>query len=134
MGYALRKEERLKSAYQFRRAYQSGSSFKGKALVLFILPNELNVTRAGFSVGKRKVKLATQRNRIRRILKEAYRRHKDKIYQGFDIVFLIKEAEGVANFHEAEKEILSLFRKARILREGAGACRCSVNLFEETAR
>jgi ribonuclease P protein component len=54
-------------------------------LVLYGCENDLNRPRLGLTVS-RKVGNAVQRNRWKRVLREAFRRHKSELPQGLDLV------------------------------------------------
>ena len=58
------------------------------------LPNNLGHSRIGFSISSRNVKSAARRNRIRRLLREAFRLNKGGIKAGYDIVMIIKRDPG----------------------------------------
>lgn len=74
---------------EFRRAYYRGRSFKTPLFVLYVIKNNQKQNRIGFTVSK-KVGKAVQRNRARRILKEAYRLLEDRFPLGFDYVFVAR--------------------------------------------
>lgn len=84
------KEERLVKTKDFRRVYKEGASVKKSSLILYHLPNALGTNRIGFSIRSSNIKLASSRNRIRRLLREAYRRNKRFLKKGFDMVVVVK--------------------------------------------
>lgn len=82
----LPKIYRLTNRTDFTNVYKNGKFFYSSALVISIIPNGLTVTRIGFSVGKSFSKKATDRNRAKRIMREAVRMHIALIRDGFDVV------------------------------------------------
>lgn len=78
------------------------------------VPNGLNVTRIGFSVGKR-IGKAVVRNRTRRLLKEVVRVL--NIKPGWDIVFIARKSAAGANYHEFREAIGGLLKRASLLDE-----------------
>ena len=66
----LKREYRLKKKYQFNYTYRVGKSAHGKFLAVVYSPSKNKNVRIGISVSK-KVGNAVQRNRARRILREA---------------------------------------------------------------
>jgi len=68
----FRPRHRLTHREQFRTIYERGLKKPTGPLVVFAMPNELGHPRLGLSVGRR-VGGATQRNAIKRRLREAFR-------------------------------------------------------------
>jgi ribonuclease P protein component len=74
--------------------YRSGARLYGKGFTLVYLreeqsDNRLSGSRLGISV-PRKVGNAVRRNRIKRIVREAFRLHREVFPQGSDIVFAVR--------------------------------------------
>lgn len=86
----FRKREHILKSRDYRAVYKKGLSVKRGPLVLSYLPNDLPYTRIGFSISSRNVKLASRRNRARRLFREAYRRNKTAVRAGFDLVLVLK--------------------------------------------
>lgn len=82
------KAHRLRRRTDFERVYKAGRPFQDKYFKLFVLANEGNTPRLGLTVGKPLGKAAV-RNRIKRILRECFRTHK-QILGSQDIVVLPK--------------------------------------------
>ena len=82
MKYTFKKSERLTSKTKIDEIFERGETIKKFPFLLKYLltdnGNE-NGVQIVFSVPKRKVKLAVNRNRIRRQLKEIYRLNKHEI-------------------------------------------------------
>lgn len=114
MEQGLGKEERLRKRFQFERVYKEGKAFSGRTIRLAILANGLGANRAGFAVSKKRLKLSTQRNRVKRFLREAYRRNKHGIKPGFDIVLIGRETPPSLKLPEVEAELSRLAQKAGI--------------------
>lgn len=83
--YSLGKQDRLKSRKAIDRLFKQGSSFSVFPFrVIFILDNagskEVKTgLKAGFSVGAKHFKKAVDRNRIKRLMREAYRLQKTEL-------------------------------------------------------
>jgi ribonuclease P protein component len=88
----FRKREHVLKSKDFRLVYKKGLSVKLGPLVLCCAPNGLAHSRVGFSISSRNTKLASARNRARRLFREAYRRQKDGIKAGFDLVIIVKRS------------------------------------------
>lgn len=80
---------RLRRPEAFRRVWAAGRSWAHPLLVLWALPNDLECTRVGITAS-RKVGNAVERNRARRLLREAIRQLYAHIAPGWDIVLVAR--------------------------------------------
>lgn len=87
----LKKEYRLKKKYQFNYVYRAGKSVHGKFMVLVFSPSKNKNVKVGISVSK-KVGNAVQRNRARRLLREAVSCFLDKMNPNFNIIIVGKQS------------------------------------------
>ena len=89
----LRPHERIKDPRDFRRAFDQKRSAADAALVVYGAPNGLAYPRLGISVGRKKVRRAVARNRIKRLVREAFRLSKGELPAGVDLVVVPRTAE-----------------------------------------
>ncbi len=83
------REDRLKKRQDFRRCIVRGSRSVGRYVVVHLLPNDLGWTRLGAGSTKR-LGNAVQRNRQKRLVREAFRLTRRELPQGVDMVVLPK--------------------------------------------
>jgi ribonuclease P protein component len=103
----MKKTTCLTSPNDFRRVFQSGSAISNKYVVLrYLLRDDAGDNRVAFVAGK-SLGSAVVRNRAKRLLREAYRRNKEKITQGYDIVVIARSSLKGRTYWEAEKRLLS---------------------------
>lgn len=79
MTFTLGKEEKLKSKKIIELLFKEGKRIKSFPIQLIYLPvnhKSEPPIQVGFSVPKRNIKLAVNRNRIKRLLREVYRKQK----------------------------------------------------------
>jgi len=81
--------ETLKLNGDFRRAYGRGKSLAAPALVTYALRNRAGRCRYGITASK-KVGNAVERNRCRRIIREALRTLDEPIRGNWDLVFVAR--------------------------------------------
>jgi ribonuclease P protein component len=87
--------DRLKKRYEFRRVQLSGRRIHTPHFLIVVQPNALENTRLGITVTK-KVGTAVQRNRIKRVVREVFRRNRALFPKGHDVVFIAKrDAAGI---------------------------------------
>jgi ribonuclease P protein component len=64
---------RLQSDGDFQRLWKSGKRFSLANLKLIYSANDLGYPRLGISIAKKQVRLATARNRLKRVVRETFR-------------------------------------------------------------
>jgi ribonuclease P protein component len=97
---------------QYLTVYKSGKAWVDNLIVMKALPNELELSRCGFSVAK-DVGKAVVRNRVRRLLREIVRI--TPIKPGWDIVFIARPAAVTADYHELKRSIEKLLLRAHLI-------------------
>lgn len=106
---------KIKKNGDFRKIYNSRKSVADRNMVLYILSNNKEICRFGFTVSK-KVGNAVTRNRIRRLFGEACRLNKDKFPDGYDFILLARRGIVDLNFFQIEEGLLKLLKKLKINR------------------
>ncbi|MBR2876388.1 MAG: ribonuclease P protein component [Clostridia bacterium] len=79
----------LKTNSDFRRLYNRGKAVTNPALVMYYSKNRAGICRIGITTSK-KIGNAVERNRSRRVIKEAFRNTSKKFNGGYDIVFVAR--------------------------------------------
>ena len=82
-GAGLAPAERIRRRPEFERVYQDGTRIAGRFMTVFMLANGRRAPRFGVAA-TRKLGCAVERNRVKRLAREIFRRH--KIADGYDIV------------------------------------------------
>jgi ribonuclease P protein component len=88
----FRPHEHLRRPADFQAVYDRRRSAADGTLVVYAKENGLPHSRVGLSVSK-KFGGAVVRNRIRRLLREAYRLGRDELPAGFDLVLIPRPQE-----------------------------------------
>lgn len=81
----------LKQNKDFRTAYYHGRSLVHPSLIVYVRKNRMGLTRVGITTGK-KIGKAVQRNRCRRVIREAFRLLQPEVKRGYDYVFVARVA------------------------------------------
>lgn len=86
MKFTLGKNQKLKSRKAISQLFIEGNSVKSFPVKMIYLPlsgDNIN-TKVTFSVPKRNFKLAVDRNRIKRLLRESYRLNQHDFFEDID--------------------------------------------------
>jgi ribonuclease P protein component len=93
---ARRKRRRLSRSGEFERVYREGRSHASRHLVVYAFPRaegDDSEPRLGVSVG-RKLGGAIERNRMKRLLQEAFWSNAEELHEGHDFVIVARPAAG----------------------------------------
>ena len=107
--FGILKRQRLRREQEFSHVYQSRMSVSNPHLLVYAALNNLGLTRFGLSVS-RKHGNAVNRNRIKRLLREAFRLTQHKLPQGLDLI-LIPKQNSDANLKDYQSAVVSLSQK-----------------------
>ena len=79
LGFDLPKETRLAKRAEFLRVYEEGERIEGRFMTVFILPNGRDIQRVGITATKKAIGKAHDRNRAKRLLREAFRLSREEL-------------------------------------------------------
>jgi ribonuclease P protein component len=84
----LSSKERLKKDKEFQIVFREGKKIWINSILLIIYkPNDLNYRRLGIVISK-KIRKANQRNKVKRRVRELFRRNKDLFPENCDIIII----------------------------------------------
>ncbi len=108
---SFKKRDRLLRRWEFLRVQRRGKKLATKNLVILYIKNKHGRTRLGVAVSK-KVGNSVRRNKLKRFIKEAFRRNRQVFPMNFDVVVIPKKEAHKLTYRELLGE-LSRIRKAR---------------------
>jgi ribonuclease P protein component len=106
--------KRLLKRPDFERVRREGMFVRGSLVSLGCLKIDSTELRAGF-VTSRRIGDAVIRNRVRRRLREVFRRHQDHLLPSHYLVTVANPAAAKATFADLEHEWLRLAKRTSIL-------------------
>jgi ribonuclease P protein component len=109
---ARRRRRRLSRSGEFERVYREGSSHASRHLVVYAFPRgeDADPPRLGVSVG-RKLGGAVERNRVKRLLREAFWSTADDVAPGHDFVIVARPAAGELIDRGGESAVAEALRR-----------------------
>jgi ribonuclease P protein component len=106
---------RLRKHADYQRAYAAGRKRQSASMSWFLAPQTMQVDgpRVGLTVGK-VIGKAHERNRIKRRMREALRRHVDLLSTGFDLILHPRRSVLTVEFAKLEAEVVRILEQARV--------------------
>ena len=101
---------RLAETDEFSSVFDFRKRLTGKYLMAYYRPNNLGRPRIGLIASKKIAPAATDRNYMRRVLREIFRVNQSTL-GGFDIVIRIQKRFGRGDYETIEQEFMSLLGK-----------------------
>ena len=94
MNRGFGRDKRLLTPRHFKAVFDSPAGrVPGKNVLLLACANQLDHPRIGLVIGKKSVKLAVERNRLKRVIRESFRHHQE-VLDGWDIVIVARKGLG----------------------------------------
>jgi ribonuclease P protein component len=104
----FRPHERIADPGVFRRAFERKKSSSDGFLIVYGLENHLGHPRLGISASRRKIRKAADRNRVKRLLREAFRLTKADLPEGLDLIVVPRGPS--LSFDQARRSLPALAR------------------------
>ncbi len=104
----LRPHERIKEPGAFRRAFDRRRWESDAVLTIYGVENGRDHPRLGISVSRKKVKTAAGRNRLKRLIREAFRLSKSELPPGLDLIVVPRDPS--ARFADVRRSLPTLAR------------------------
>jgi ribonuclease P protein component len=112
----LPKENRLKKDKEFEAVFKGGRTLKGKGVFLRYLINGTDKTKVGFVVSKKISKLAVERNKIKRRMREIIRLKKKDIKEGLSVVIVSLPPIKGMDYKEIKDDLENLLTKEELIK------------------
>ena len=105
------KTDRILKRDVFRRVYEEGRKTQFRYFTAFVLSKQTDGTRIGITT-TRKMGNSVERNRARRLVREAFRKNKWLVPHGVDIVINVKRPLVEAGYADFEGEFITFLQRA----------------------
>jgi ribonuclease P protein component len=96
--------DRLRKRFEFRRVRDEGRRVHTRSFVLLVARSERHEPRLGITVS-RQVGHAVRRNRVKRLVREAFRQHRSLFPARADVVLIAKSHCSIAHLSDVVREL-----------------------------
>ncbi|MBB3269001.1 ribonuclease P protein component [Pseudomonas sp. OG7] len=111
MSQDFSREKRLLTPRHFKAVFDSPTGkVPGKNLLILARENGLDHPRLGLVIGKKSVKLAVQRNRLKRLMRDSFRLNQQML-AGLDIVIVARKGLGEVENPELHQHFGKLWKR-----------------------
>lgn len=104
------KSNRILKRDRFREVYDTGNKIQAMYFTAFVLPNQSERPRIGITA-TRKIGNSVERNRARRMVRDAFRKNKWLVPNGVDIVINVRRHLVRATYQQIEGDLVSFLKK-----------------------
>jgi len=111
-GAKFPKQARLRKRPEFLSLSRRGKKIYGPHFLIITKPNERGEARLGVTVSS-KVGNAVVRNRVKRLLRECFRRHRHQIVPNQDVLIIARKGAVNLSWYEVESEIRDILIENR---------------------
>lgn len=105
------KRARVVASRDYERAQSRGRRRRGDHLTLWLSTNARGVARLGMAVS-RKVGKSHDRQKLRRRLRELFRRHRIPLHPGYDHIVVARPGAAEMSFDDLARELTQLLGRA----------------------
>ncbi|MCY7866438.1 ribonuclease P protein component [Bacillus spizizenii] len=114
----MKKRNRLKKNEDFQKVFKYGTSIANRQFVLYTLDQpENDELRVGLSVSK-KIGNAVMRNRIKRLIRQAFLEEKERLKEK-DYIIIARKPASQLTYEETKKSLQHLFRKSSLYKKSS---------------
>lgn len=110
----LGRNRRLHTSNAINEAFDGGIRFAGQCMVIWLRRADDANLRVAVVASRRTFRRAVDRNRAKRLLREVFRRYRDRFHGRVDLVLVARKAVLDATFAGIENDLMRLADKARL--------------------
>ena len=109
-GSSFGRGQRLLTPQHYRHVFEKPRRFSDRYFTLLARPNGIDIARLGLAIARKRVRRATDRNLLKRLARETFRRHQHEL-RGLDIVVLAQSASAGATRAELAQSLETSWRR-----------------------
>jgi ribonuclease P protein component len=104
LSFSFPKDLKIRKTSQYEEIFGKSKKLNGEHFRILYVRNPLGYPRLGIVVGKRSVPGSVERNRVKRVLREVFRRNKP-FFGSMDLVIVAKKGSEGLDYAQAKGEI-----------------------------
>ncbi len=112
---------RLLTARDYERVFQQPQKSSSKALTVLARRSGRESARLGLAIPRKQIRKAVERNRIKRLIRESFRRHQDLLH-GLDVVVIGRSDLVKKNTQRVFENLEHHWRQVSERCKSSGAC------------
>jgi ribonuclease P protein component len=101
---------RIRKSSDFKEVFGRGKRLHAGHYSVILASNSLGFPRLGLVVGKKKIGSSVRRNRVKRVLREIFRKN-IRLFDSFDVLILPKKGSETLGYKEAAEEIAGVIKR-----------------------
>ncbi|OUS26651.1 ribonuclease P protein component [Thalassotalea sp. 42_200_T64] len=109
-NYEFNRESRLLTPGHFKQVFDNPSRYGSSHFTILITSNSDKNNRLGMAIAKKRVKLAVQRNRVKRLVRESFRLNQHKL-PAVDLVVMVKSGIDQLDNEVINQQLEKIWRK-----------------------
>lgn len=106
----------IKENRDFRFAYKRGKKIVTPYIVMHYYKNRTDTTKIGITVSTA-IGKAHVRNRVKRLVREAYRMYSESVLNGYNIVWVSRSKTAFSSFEDVRKSVYSCLLESGLLKD-----------------
>ncbi|MFB1015955.1 MAG: ribonuclease P protein component [Alteromonadaceae bacterium] len=110
VSYKFVRDSRLLTPSDFQTVFTKPIRFGSSHVTILITPNLSKRNRLGLAIAKKRIKLAVQRNRIKRQIRESFRLNQHKLPH-IDMVVMVKSGTDGLENNEINQQLEKIWLK-----------------------
>jgi ribonuclease P protein component len=118
--YRLKKDNRLLNAGAYGRVFKKATRSRDKCFTVLSRDNDMELARLGQAISKKNCRFATDRNRIKRVVRESFRQHQATL-AGLDVIVINQPAARAAGNQQLFNSLTGHWERCQRAKREKGA-------------